>query len=264
MPGVTLASLLNYVLVAGIALTAIKLFVTGLYKRYPFFFLYFVFRVPSSIYLLNADVHAKSYAIAWLYGEGITIIFYILLVVELYRLVLERYRGLQTLGRWAMYVSVIVSAVASVLLSMLPRIRDSLYHGKTLSYFSLMIFAERGIDTALAIFIFLILLFLSRYPVRLSQNAQVHAIVYTIFFLGSTLNLLLRTIWGLRVADAVNTALAVISVCSVFAWLALLSPSGEEVRATQPRMAPEKEKRLLGQLELLNATMLRVSRQQIR
>ena len=129
---------------------------------------------------------------------------------------------------------------------------------------NILIVTERGIDTALAVFILLLLLFLSRYPVKLSPNARVHAVIYSVFFLSNTVNLLMRTLFGWPVAVAVNTTLTVINVCSVLAWLILLSPAGEEVRITHSGMAPEHEKRLLTQLDFVNTTLLRVSRQQSR
>src|SRR5258705_7764672 len=102
MKGATLGSLLDFVLIAALALTALRLFVTGLYKQSPVFFLYFVFRVPTSIIPHLVNVRSRLYYDIWSYGEAISLIFYVLLVVELYRVVLVRYRGLQTVGRWAM------------------------------------------------------------------------------------------------------------------------------------------------------------------
>jgi len=89
-------------------------------------------------------------------------------------------------------------------------------------------------------------------------------VVYAVFFLSSTVALLLRTLLGMRVAASVNTALIIFSACSVLAWLVFLTPAGEKIQDKQSRMEPEQEKRLLGQLDVLNATLLRVSRQQMR
>ena len=36
-------------------------------------------------------------------------VFYVLMVLELYRLVLEKYKGLYSLGRWALYLSLAIS-----------------------------------------------------------------------------------------------------------------------------------------------------------
>ena len=143
-----------------------------------------------------------------------------------------------------------------------PKLKPSLpQRSRIMGY---LVMTERGVDTALALFIFLILLFLSRYPVRLNRNTRVHAVVYAVFFLSSTVALLLRTLLGMRVAASVNTALIIFSACSVLAWLIFLTPAGEKIQDKQSRMEPEQEKRLLGQLDVLNATLLRVSRQQMR
>ncbi len=261
MNGATLGSLLDFILIAAIALTAAKLLWTGLHKHYPVFFLYLLFRIPLRIVPLVVNVRSHAYFTIWTYGEAITLIFYVLLVVELYRVVLVRYRGLQTVGRWAMYVCVVISGTISILLS-LPKINGSLQRAGKI--FNTFIVAERGIDTALALFILLILLFLSRYPITLSWNARVHALVYSVFFMSNTVALLMRTLFGLSVAPQVNTILTVIGIGSVIAWLILLSPAGEEVRVSQRKMEPEQEKRLLIQLDLVNTTLLRVSRQKTR
>src|SRR6266404_9474545 len=125
MNGATLGSLLDFVLIAALALTALKLSVTGLYKQYPVFFLYVLFRIPIRIVPHLVNVRSRLYYDIWSYGEAVTLIFYVLLVVELYRVVLVRYRGLQTVGLWSMYVCVLLSAATSILLS-LPKINGSL------------------------------------------------------------------------------------------------------------------------------------------
>src|SRR6185437_15771741 len=172
--------------------------------------------------------------------------------------VLEKYRGLQTAGRWAMYLSLVVSVSISVL-TLLPKINPAMSERNRM--IRVFLTAERGIDMALALFIILLLAVLSRYPIQLSRNVRVHAAVYSVFFLSNTIGLLMRSYFGTRLADAANLVITGIGACSVFAWLILLSPAGEEIRSAPRRMAPEQEKRLLGQLDLLNATLLRASRQ---
>jgi hypothetical protein len=256
MTSAALGSLLQTLLVVGAALTVGKLLHTGLYKRYPIFFLYFLFRIPNSIWPLFVDIRSILYLNIWKATGVIVWIFYVLLTVELYRLVLSKYRGLQTVGRWAMYGSVVVSVTIAVL-TLLPKMPKIPAHSRTLQLFLVV---ERGIDTALALFIILLLAFLSRYPVKLSRNVRVHAMVYSAFFLSSTISVLARALFGLRLGDTVNLVIAAINTCSVYAWLLFLSPAGEEV-PVRPKMEHEQEHRLLSQLDALNAAMLRVSRQ---
>jgi hypothetical protein len=56
----------------------------------------------------------------------------------------------------------------------------------------------------------------------------------------------------------------VINTSTVYAWLLLLSPAGEEVRSGRAKIGWEQERRLITQLESLNITMLRVSRQRVK
>jgi hypothetical protein len=61
----------------------------------------------------------------WLITSPVCLVFYVLLVAELYRLILEKYRGLETLGRWAMYAATAVSVLISAL-ALLPHITPAM------------------------------------------------------------------------------------------------------------------------------------------
>jgi len=62
---------------------------------------------------------------------------------------------------------------------------------------------ERGVDFSLAIFILLILFFLSRYPVPLTGIFAVHAggLFHLPFFSADTLGLVLHSIFGLHAQE---------------------------------------------------------------
>src|SRR5438067_2528119 len=115
---------LQAVLLAGSFLLAWKLYRTQLYRQYPIFFAYFVFRVPNSIWPLLLKTSSPEYQKLWICTDPIFLIFYVLLVRELYRLVLDKYKGLYTLGRWAMYLAMTVAVLMSGL-SMIPKINPS-------------------------------------------------------------------------------------------------------------------------------------------
>src|ERR1022692_1155426 len=256
MTGVVLVSCLKAVLLLGSMLMALMLYRTGLYRRYPIFFAFFIFRILNSIWPMFLEVSSDLYQKVWVLSTPIALGFYVLMVVELYKLVLEKYKGLYTLGRWAMYVSLAVSVTISVI-SLLPRIQPSMPQPSKIMFY--MLATERGIDTALAIFIVLILCFLSLFPVKLSRNVRVHALVFSIFFLSNTFVLLMRSLFGLHLADAVNTVLLGITAASVVAWLTLLRATREDkLRVPAPEGAGE-ESRLLVHLDSLNAALLRAS-----
>jgi heme exporter protein D len=256
MTGVVLVLCLKAVLLLGSLLMALMLYRTGLFRRYPIFFAFFIFRILNSIWPMFLETSSDLYQKVWVLSTPIALGFYVLMVVELYKLVLEKYKGLYTLGRWAMYVSLAVSVTISVI-SLLPRIHPSAaQRSRIMSY---VLATERGIDTALAIFIVLILCFLSLFPVKLSRNVRVHALVFSIFFLSNTFVLLMRSLFGKHLADEVNTVLLGVTAASVVAWLTLLRAAGEDTQRAPAQYGQDEESRLLMHLDSLNAALLRAS-----
>ena len=256
MTSVVLVSCLKAVALLGSVLMALKLYRTGLYRRYPVFFAFFLFRIPNSIWPLFLEVSSPLYQKVWVLTELIEFGFYVLMVLELYKLVLEKYKGLYSLGRWALYLSLAISVSISAI-SLLPRIKPSLPQPSRIMFYVLA--TERGIQTGLAIFIILILCFLGLFPVKLSRNVRVHALVFSIFFLSSTFMLLMRSLFGLRLADELNTVLMGVTAASVVAWLTLLRAAGEDSHPVPVPYGQEHESRLLAHLDSLNAALLRAS-----
>ena len=256
MSSAVLVSCLKAVLLVGSVLMVLKLYRTGLYRRYPIFFAFFIFRIPDSIWPLFLEVSSPLYQKVWVLTEPIEFGFYVLMVLELYKLVLEKYKGLYSLGRWALYLSLAISVSISAI-SLLPRIKPTMPQSSRIMLYVLA--TERGIQTGLAIFIVLILCFLSLFPVKLSRNVRVHALVFSIFFLSHTFMLLMRSLFGLLLVYEVNAILLCITAASVVAWLTLLRATGEETQSAPAVYGPEEESRLLMHLDSLNATLLRAS-----
>ncbi|HEX3743395.1 MAG TPA: hypothetical protein VHW09_05685 [Bryobacteraceae bacterium] len=253
--------------ILGSILTVGKLLTSHLYRRYRIFFLYFIFRITSMTWFLvlsnvkglagGDGTNSNMYFYSYLIIEPILLLAYILVVIELYSLVLEKYRGLYTLGRWAMYAAILISGTVSIL-TFIPKINPLLPEPS--KRLMLELAAERGIDLALVLFILLIVWFLSKYPVPLSRNVVVHTVIYAIFFLSDTMLLLWRSLLGENVTPTANVVATAISAACSFAWAILLTDRGEEVRAQLPQIRAEAEERILHQLDALNATLLKVSR----
>jgi hypothetical protein len=180
------------------------------------------------------------------------------MVFELYRLVLERHKGLYSLGQWAMYAGIIFSVGLSAL-ALLPHITPQMRQPSkwAMPYLTA---GERGVDFSLAIFLLFMMFLLSWYAVPLCRNVVVHAVIYTIFFLSNALGLLLYNIFGLKNMDALNAGTTAMSCACVLAWFFLLSKDGEEVRIRQPWIGREQEERILSQLDSMNAALLKTAR----
>jgi hypothetical protein len=257
MPGVALVAYLPAVSILGTGLTGVKLLKTGLYLRYPAFFAYLIIPVPCFAALVFIPVTSHAYFFIWAAIQPVAWFLSIRMVFELYRLILERHKGLYTLGRWAMYAGIAVSVTISAL-ALLPHITPQMpQRSKGVAYFTA---AERGVDCSLAIFLLLMMFLLSWYAVPLCRNVVVHAVIYTVFFLSSTLGTLLYSVFGKKNADALNTGMTAMSSICMLAWFFLLSRSGEEVRVKLPWIGPEQEERILSQLDSMNAALLRTAR----
>ena len=264
MPGAALVLTLQWVSLLGSLLTAVKLYRTGLYRRYRVFFAYFLFHVPIAAYPLIVDIKTPIYFYIWVFTEPLVWMFYVWVVLELCGLVLERHQGLYTLGRWAMYAGMAISVTLSVLSVMArfkaaPAQRSKSLSKSIIGYF---LAADRGVTFCLAIFLLLMLLLLSRYPVSLSRNVILHTTLYTIFFLSNTLSGILKTVFGVHLFTMIDTGLMGVSVVCILTWLIFLTPKGEEVRVNVPHFAPEDEKRILLHFDALNSTLLRASRRE--
>ena len=257
MPGSALVTSLKVLSAAGSLAAVIKLFWTGLFRRYRFFCAYLLFRIAYISLALVVDFRSKLYLHIFLIAEPITWILFALTLAELYGVILEKYRGLHTLGRWAMYLATAVAVLVSIL-SLLPKIQPSTGSaGRLLDY---ALAAERGIYLSLATFLIIILLFLTRYPVPLSRNAIVHAAVFSVYFISNTLIFLARSLFGVRFNETASSFLLGVSTLCIYAWLAFLSRGGEQTRVRLPILGAQHEERILRQLDAINATLLRISR----
>lgn len=259
-PGAALVTtILESVVLIACGLTVGKLWVTDLHRRYRALFSYLVFRFFYTAALLFAFKSSVSqgYFRFFIFTEPIIWLFYVLIVIELYTLVLEKHRGLYTLGRWALYVGLSLSVLISGL-TLLPKLEGG--ESQTAPLLSYYYAIERGVDFSLLIFLVLILLWLTRYPVPLSRNVIVHSLVYFILFLSSTIGLLARVIFGLELNNALNSFFMGVGAACILIWLFFLTPKGEQVRVSVAVLGPEHEQRILDQLDALNKTLLKASR----
>ena len=250
---------LELVILAGSALAGLKLWGTGLFRRYRALFSFLIFRfLYGSISLLwFSDIRSARYQKFWVVTEPFFWLMYVLLVLELYSLVLEKHKGLSTLGRWFLYSGLSISILVSGL-ALLPNVQTGrAQRSIILSYYYAI---ERGVDCSLLIFLILLLLWLTRYPVPLTRNLIVHSVVYSTMFLSNTVGLFARVLFGFQLSRPVSTfLLGVFAVCTLV-WLIFMNTKGEQVRMSIPRFGPEDEKRILNQLDALNSTLLKVSR----
>src|SRR5579872_3507587 len=121
--GAAIIRILTLAILAGCGLTSIKLVYSGLYRRYRALFAYLIFRFlyTAALLFVFTNFRTAGYQRFWILTEPVIWLFYVLMVIELYSLVLERHRGLYTLGRWVLYAGLSVSILISGL-ALLPQL----------------------------------------------------------------------------------------------------------------------------------------------
>ena len=246
-------STLITVLEAGISitagLTAFRLRQTGLYRRYPVLFSYMIFVAVYGIPPLVMDTRRRAYFWTWACCQPIQWGLDILMVNELCRVILEKHPGLVTLGRWGMYVGVVTAASLSFL-SLLPHINSTMpARSRLMAYW---VATGRGVTLALAVFLILMLFALSRYPVHLSRNVILNAVLFTLVFLSDSLEGILRTIFDRHMNPWAAAAVSCAEIACFLLWFFRLNPEGEHAKLALIRFGPEYEKRVLERLDALN------------
>lgn len=242
----------------GAALVAWRLYSLDLHRKYRFFFLVIVAQVARSVSLLPFDYRTQIYYELWLWTEPVLWLSYILVVYELYSLVLKQYQGISSVGRRFFFVGV---AISSVVASVLVMATTTTALGGRQRMVYPYVLVERSIFGALAIFLFLLLVLVTWFPVPLSRNLLIHATVYTAYFFINNVFLMIYQLAGKNVAALTNDVRLLTALVCYGSWVFLLSRSGEDRTASLSLGRSEvEERRLLDQLQALNSTLLRTAR----
>jgi len=99
------------------------------------------------------------------------------------------------------------------------------------------------------------------FPVPLSRNLLTHCSVYSAYFFANNVTALYWHTGARQATYTSNVAKLSVAITCYLCWVFFLTRQGEG-RTTSLRLGrnPIEEKRLLGQLESLNATLLRTAR----
>ena len=253
-----MARIIDLLIVAGTAILSIRLFATGLHRRYRIFFFYLIFATLQLGVLTSLRQASGAYQQIWVLTAPLEWLFYVLVVLEIYALVLQDYRGLSTAGRWILIAAVVVALLASGISLMAPSQSVLIQKSHLMRYYYV---AERAVYFSLVVFLLSILGLLMQYPITLSRNIVVHSMVFSVYFLGNTVFYLLLSMRGKGSIPMVTNALSAITLAAVAGWLVLMNPAGE-LRKLQirPRWMPGREEELVSQLNHLNAALLRATR----
>lgn len=178
-----------------------RLWSEKLARLYPFLTIFLSAETLQDTVLYPVRRHSDLYGWLFIYSSPVIWVLAYLVVLELYRLILEDYPGIASVGRtavsWCMGLALALSLAYAISDLNGPRGEFPILR--------LYFIAERSTVLGLLLFLVLIQVFLLHYRIRLSRNRMVYATGYAIYF-------------GLVVAqDVILTGLG-ISIPSVGLW----------------------------------------------
>lgn len=177
-------------------------------------------------------------------------------VLELYRLILEDYPGIASVGRkavtWCMVLALAVSSAYAI-----PDLKSTAGQFSVLRIYYIF---ERSTVLSLLLFLVLIQLFLYRYRLRLSPNRMTYATGYALYFgIGVAQDIIFTTL-GVRVVYSYNLWTVIVAGTILLAGAWLLSSEGEVRVKLESGDSSADRVRLQQQLTDINRLLARAAR----
>jgi len=235
---------------AGAMAVAVQLVRLRLSGRFPAFFGFVILLALMDALFSFLNYRSRLYLNSYVVLEAAKCIFSVFAVRELFALTFEKYPGIRTAGRWAMYAG--ISLAASVSLVATPWAGNP--HGNIMLFY--VEAAQRWVIFTLAVTILTILWSLSLFPLHLRRNTLISSTLFSVFFLCDAARLLIDGLMPYLRNQAVDGAESVFSGLCLLLWAALLSPEDKTVPSRITFTSP-REDQLLQQLAAFNRVMTR-------
>lgn len=242
--------------VAATLLLIVKLAASRLYAVYPCFFSFLVVDAASTSAGLIFRAHRRLYAEIYFASQGAKMLLAVLVVLEIYRIALAGQPALARYGRNAVGYILACAALIAAAGSWIDRDTHPGRPALVRHFISL----ERTMDAWMLVFLLMIGIFMSWFPVRLKRNAFWYIGGFTLYFLTRSTGLLLSNVVPGLVSRLDNMMIATQIFCLLL-WFAVLRPAGEKGTTTVGhRWDAVAAGRLQSQLNAINAALLRFSR----
>ena len=261
---------LSWVEVAAYVVLYLRLRHQGLHRVYRVFAVYLIFRAARSVVLQvlpwacygllgrpYEQFANNVYGWAWILTEPLVWVLQVLVVLELYSLVLQNFKGIASMGRWVLLAGLTVALVlASVTLP-----SELSHSAQNYTMLRGYLVVSRGLDASLVIFLLFITAFLAWFPVPLNRNVVLYSMVYALYFITNALAKLASNLIGASAWNAVNLASNCVDLLCLGVWIVFLTGSGEARKVVVGHAwTALHEEQLLGQLAAINSTLTRSAR----
>jgi hypothetical protein len=249
--------------ILGIVLIA-RLLSLRLHKVYQVFCVFLTYELVGSLLplavrfgLINIDYRAL-----WLLLSPLSWVLTLWMVYTLLETVLARLPGILRFSRRLLHY-VFAGAVLASLISGKVEL-GTVPLGDQTSLISWAVLAgvilERVIFTIALIVLLTVIAFVVWFPVEIPKNLVLFCVGLVVYFSGRNAVLLAETFWADSVPRLAAVSTSILAACFVY-WACFITPQGEHVMQITRRTPRGEHKRLIQQLETMNAALLRGARQ---
>ncbi len=224
---------------------------------YLFLTLFLAAEALQNLIILPIRPRSTLYGWVWVYSTPILWILAYLVVLELYRLILEDYPGIASAGRKAISGCMGFAVVISIAYA-IPDLKAT--RGGQPQILAVYYIAERSIVLGLLLFLVLIQLFLVRYRLRLPRNRMIYATGYALYFGIGVAQDIIYTALGIRVVYTFDLWIVVIAGAILLVGAVLLSHKGEVRVKLEDVDSTDDRARLQQQLADMNRLLSRAAR----
>jgi hypothetical protein len=246
-----------YLNLAAVVGLLFRLSTLGLFRIYHGLFFYLLVYALQFTVTAIVPIRTTLYGNLYMLGESTNVILSILVVVELVGLTLASHPALAVFGRKTVAYTMGLAALIATGGVMLD---STVLPGKS-RFMQRFVTAERTMDFTILMFLLFITAFMMWFPVKVRRNIMLYIVGFVVFYLSRTFGLLMINLLPLASLSAVNTVFTCFSLCCLIAWLVGLRREGEDTTTiVGHRWNPAAMKRLSGQLDAINAVLVRFGR----
>lgn len=232
-----------------------RLIYLRLARTFPAILAYVIFTASLNFAYAVMERSTKPYFWTYVVIGPFEGVFSILVVRELITLMFGDYPGIRTVGRWAMYVGIAGSGVATLVLTKYFWSAGATRRRWGIFYIQV---EQRSVIFTLAVIIAAILFVLSKFPLRLDRSTFVSCISFSILFLSEAARLFIDATVRAVHNDLVDWSESVVIALCLGSWAFLVRP--ETAQAPRAVLTTPHEGRLLQQLDALNQMLTRAAR----
>lgn len=246
-----------YLNIAATAALLVRLWASHLAPVYRWLFVYLAVGVLQQCTLVFIPRNTILYGSVYIFGQASKIVLVIFVVLELYRLALA---GQPALAKYGQKTAGVVLCAAAGIAALGLLFDRTVPPGRSVVLYRVFAF-ERTMDSFVLIFLVLITLFMTWFPVRMKRNVAFYLVGFMVQFFARSEGLLLLNVLSKQLENALNIAMLAISTTCLLVWLFAFGEEGEKVTTViGHRWDPGAMDRVSGQLDAINASLMKLSR----